>query len=361
MNETDSTLVRTAPAPGLDAAALTRRGFDRSRRGDLTGALADFRQAILIEPGCAVAWNNCGLLRHAQGDPAAALTDFDRALVARPDFAEALVNRGLALQALGRCDEAMADFDRALCCTSEDSRANALHNRGTLKQARGDWHGARADFDAALATDPGHHPTFVNRAAVRKALGDLAGALADLDGAQVLTAPERAGPIHHLRGGVKVLQSDFRGAIAEYDRALALEPANVVYLLSRATARYHFRDPRGVIDYRTAFRLNPRQAAQEMLRVLVESVRPDPEAALTNCNKHLRISGHDALAYARRGWTLVLLGREAEAEADLTLFGELLPDLKGYLDSVTELIRRRSQADGQAPSCHLCSSSGGAR
>jgi hypothetical protein len=58
--------------------------------------------------------------------------------------------------------------------------------------------------------------------------------------------------------------------------AEALEPDHCAHLLSHATAHYRRRDPRGVIDYRRAFRLDPLEASRELVRVLVEDVGATP-------------------------------------------------------------------------------------
>jgi hypothetical protein len=65
-----------------------------------------------------------------------------------------------------------------------------------------------------------------------------------------------------------------------------------------------------------AFRLDARLAAAEIVRVLLQDLGRDAEAVLENCRKHIRINPGDLVAYARRGLTLLLLGREIEAEQD---------------------------------------------
>ncbi len=142
---------------------------------------------------------------------------------------------------------------------------------------------------------------------------------------------------YHGRGGVRVLLNDFAGAIADYDRALAIEPEQFHLYISRGNARYHKRDPRGLLDYRMAFRLDPHGAAREILRILSGDVRRDPQAVLANCDKHLRINDHDLLAYARRGLTLLLLGRSAAAERDLAIVAQLAPDMQIWLRELVAL------------------------
>jgi tetratricopeptide (TPR) repeat protein len=319
------------------ATAFNRRGLSRFAQGDLSGALADFRTAAQCRSDCPEPWNNSGIVRQRLGDLAGALGDFDQALALQPDYAEALNNRARARQALGDHQGALGDFDRALDCATGRFRASVLHNRGALRQHVGDVAGALADFDRALEVDPDHVATHVNRGEARKDAGDLAGALADLDCALDRTPVAAAAPIYHARGGVRALRNDFAGAIADHDTAIRIDPGYCVAYISRGNCRYHRRDPRGLADYLTAFSLNPEGAARELLRVLTEGVRSGAAEVLDNCDRHLRLDERDLLAHARRGMTLVLLGRAREAAPHLARLRARVPAVAPLLDRILEL------------------------
>jgi tetratricopeptide (TPR) repeat protein len=327
--------------PG-SAPALNRRGIARFQGGDVPGALADFRQAALLDPTYAEPLNNSGILRQTLGQLAQAVADFDRALALRPDYPEALTNRGRARLALGNATGARADFDRALeLLNNAPFAASVLHNRAMLRQISGDAAGALADFDQALAIDPAHTATYICRGNLRKETGDLDGALADFEAALAQNPLVSLAAAYHGRGGVRVLRSDFAGAIADYDRALAIEPEQYHLYISRGNARYHKRDPRGLLDFRMAFRLNPDGAAREILRTLRADVRRDAEGVLDNCNKHLRINDRDVIASARRGLTLLLLDRADEAASDLAQVVALAPEMQAWLCKLIDLAGAR--------------------
>jgi tetratricopeptide (TPR) repeat protein len=319
-----------------DAQGRNRLGIARIRQGDAVGALAAFDEAKRCDPGYAEVWNNSGLVRRMLGRLTEAVADFDQALAIRPAYPEALNNRGRTLQAMGDEAGALADFDRALACDRSPFTASILHNRGMLRHARGEQSGALADFDRALEINPEQICTRLQRALTRKEAGDLEGALGDVEAA--LAVSEGDASAYHCRGGIRALQNDFRGAVADYDRALAFEPENVCFYVSRGNARYHLRDPRGLVDYRMAFRIDPNLAAQEVARTLTIL---DASNVLTNCDKHLRINDRDVVAYARRGLTRILMGREAEAEADFVRFRELAPESAECLDRIIALLRGR--------------------
>ena len=78
---------------------------------------------------------------------------------------------------------------------------------------------------------------------------------------------------------MRALLNDFAGAVADYDRALRLEPKWFLLYLSRANARYHLRDRGAVSDFRTAFRLDAEEAIREVLRLLQLDVQRDAVSA----------------------------------------------------------------------------------
>jgi Flp pilus assembly protein TadD len=70
----------------------------RATRGDLAGAIADYGEALRINPGYVEAWNNRGLARRRAGDEAGARADFTRALMVAPPAwpGRRLIERNLA-------------------------------------------------------------------------------------------------------------------------------------------------------------------------------------------------------------------------------------------------------------------------
>jgi tetratricopeptide (TPR) repeat protein len=76
-------------------------------------ALADYDQALALEPGHAAAHFGRGVTLADLGRSEDALAALDQAITLDPGNAAAHVNRGIALAALGNLDQALADFDTA--------------------------------------------------------------------------------------------------------------------------------------------------------------------------------------------------------------------------------------------------------
>jgi tetratricopeptide (TPR) repeat protein len=331
----------------VDAVACNGRGIARYAKGDLAVALAHFERAITLKPGYPQAFNNRGIVRQRLGDFVAALADFDQAIQLAAGYADAFNNRGTLRQAMGDLAGALADFDRAIELMPQGASAFLRYNRGTARQAFGDEAGALADFEAALAVDPDLAVAYHARGVMRHRRGDLVGALADFAHALAITPRAHAASVYHGRGGVKVTQGALRGARADYDMALKLDPGYWVAYVSRANVRYHLRDLAGYVDYRHAFALNPQGTVREILTTVADDLARDAKAVLTNCRKHLRINPNDVAALCRRGLTLLLLHRDADAERDFDEIRASLPQDHVFLQFlITAAQLRRSPSDG---------------
>ncbi|MDD1428124.1 tetratricopeptide repeat protein [Dolichospermum sp. ST_sed9] len=62
-----------------EAEAYNNGGLAKSESGDKAGAIADYNQAITINPQLAVAYNNRGLAKSESGDKAGAIKDLETA------------------------------------------------------------------------------------------------------------------------------------------------------------------------------------------------------------------------------------------------------------------------------------------
>ncbi len=163
----------------LSADNLVQRGVEKIQLGELTEALADFNQALSLNPNDSQAyyyrgkaqrqlerdpsfWEayRQGLLvrgtaRLQLGDERGAITDLTYVLRNDPNATLAYVNRGLARLELGQTQQALTDFTRAL--TLEPNLAIAYHHRGFARHLLGNKEGARTDWDKAATL---YQPTF---------------------------------------------------------------------------------------------------------------------------------------------------------------------------------------------------------
>lgn len=76
-------------------------------------ALADYNEAIRLNPDFVLAYNNRGIVKGMDRDFAGAEEDFTQAIELRPDYADAWYNRGLANHQLGNFSQACDDWKKA--------------------------------------------------------------------------------------------------------------------------------------------------------------------------------------------------------------------------------------------------------
>jgi lipoprotein NlpI len=126
------------------AVAYYNRGNAKNTEGNLDGAIADYTQALVLNPKIALAYCNRGFARQSKGDPDGALADYAQAVALNPKMAVAFYNRGLIKEQKGDLDGAVADSTRAI--DLDPKNAQAYCNRGLARLGKGNLDGALADL-----------------------------------------------------------------------------------------------------------------------------------------------------------------------------------------------------------------------
>ena len=103
-----------AACASSQAIEYYNRGNAYLSEGDLDRAIADYDQAIALDPEDAKAYFHRGLAYARKGDLDRAIADYDQAIVLDPQYADAYFNRGVDYADKGDFDRAIADLERAL-------------------------------------------------------------------------------------------------------------------------------------------------------------------------------------------------------------------------------------------------------
>ncbi len=133
------------------ADAYYNRGNAHSAKGDVAAAIADYDEAIKLDPKNASALTNRGTAHSEKGDADAAVADFDEAIKRNPRFASAYFNRANAYAARADADRAIADYTSSI--RYDRRNVNAFIARGALYLAGGAIPKARADMALAARLD----------------------------------------------------------------------------------------------------------------------------------------------------------------------------------------------------------------
>jgi tetratricopeptide (TPR) repeat protein len=149
-----SAVIGFSPFRGsLIAFAYEGRGRIALRHGAYGRALADFNEAIHLNPNRASLYRDRAQAYRQNGELGLAIADYDEAIALDPKLAAPYHERGLALAAKGDLDRAILSYSTAVRLDPDNAQARL--DRGLAFLARGKPDDARADFEAALALPPG--------------------------------------------------------------------------------------------------------------------------------------------------------------------------------------------------------------
>lgn len=258
----------TATAPKADDFYI--QAGDKYDKGDFQGAIADYTQAIKLNPNYLKAYNNRGLARYLLGNNQGAIADFNQVLKIDSSDVDAYNNRGLARYNLGDKKGALADYSQAL--RFNPKYALAYNNRGIARNNLDDNQGAIADFNQALKINPNYAEAYAGRGLARYQLKDKQGAITDYN--QALRINPKLATAYTSRGVAKSDLGDKQGAIADFNQALKINPNFAPTYTVRGITRFQLGDKKGAIaDLQKAANLNLEQGKTDDYQQLLELIK----------------------------------------------------------------------------------------
>jgi lipoprotein NlpI len=204
------------------AANYYNRGIEYNNKGDTARAIADYNQAISLDPKLASAYNNRGNIYQRKGDYDRAIADYNQTISLDPKFTNAYNNRGNIYYYKGDYDRAIADYNQAISLNPK--LASAYDNRGSAFNDKSDYERAIADYNQAISLDPKFATAYRNRASAYRRSGDNDRAIADYS--QAISLDPAYGWVYRDRAVIWVAKGDTDRAIADLTQATALDPKN---------------------------------------------------------------------------------------------------------------------------------------
>jgi lipoprotein NlpI len=200
------------------AWAFNDRGFAYYQKSDLDPAIADFEQAIRLDPKNAVAFNNRGLIYQARGELDRAIADYNETIRLDPTYIFAFNNRGGAYVDKNDYDRAITDYSEAI--RLNPTFAVAFKARGNAYSAKRDFDRAIADYDQVIKLNPKYAAAFYNRGLCYQHKGDLDRAITDYS--EAIRLDPRDALAFNNRGNAYQLKGSPDRAIPDYSEAIRL-------------------------------------------------------------------------------------------------------------------------------------------
>ncbi|MEP6566206.1 MAG: tetratricopeptide repeat protein, partial [Mesorhizobium sp.] len=377
---------RNGRATGSDTAEThNSRGVEWQEKDDHDRAIAEFGEAIRLDPANSTFYFNRAKSWGLKKDYARALADLDEAVRRDPANAQAYRVRGMTMARVGNSREAFADLDKAIEVSPDDPKSYFIR---ALVWETIDPDKAIADLDKAITLDPANADYREKRLSVqldkRRAAGQPAEQVPDPASSQDYeatraapaapqTAKPAAPPVYeppqlyakedhseivawYLKRGLEQQVGGYvGGAIDSFSSAIDLDPYNAEAFYNRALAEASQGNYAvAATDCRRAIDLDPKRggscnehapgepaqsaagktrdpAAAKILidRANARLAKYGAESALLDLAKAISLDPDNADAYLVRSRARALKGDEAGAVADCRRAIDLDPKRAG--------------------------------
>lgn len=294
------------------AKVYNNRGIARRIKGDLDGAISDYRKAIECRQNYAPAYNNLGVVMRRKGKPGKAVKNYSLAIEKDPEYEKPYANRASIYLERGSYRKAVKDYTRAISLNSSDEEM------------------------------------FVNRGIAFRKLNELDKALQDFEQAHQRNAENPR--IHFQKGLTRIKQEDFEAALECFSRAVRLDSEYGEAHFYRGRMYRMTQQPKWALySFSQAIKYldSPAKAYTERANILDEQDRY--EEAIEDWNKyfHLKEEKTNLTGLVRRGILHFREGNDHQAKSDLQVFLEQAEtDHPGYEKASNVL----SQLSNQVPS-----------
>ncbi len=309
------------------APAWALRGVARSQLGEGEAALADLTKAVTLDPARAELWYYRAKLRAEANDLAGARRDLDEAIARREGFFFAFMDRASVRRRLGDLGGAIEDYGRAI--ELQPSFGGAYHDRGAARMARGDPPAeVLSDFDQAVKLLPEMPQGWTGRGFVLGVLGRHEEAAADFG--RSLDLDREQPRVWLAKGHANRRAGDLEAALADFDQTIQRAPRQPAGWFGRATTRAQaglLDDAIG--DFDLGLGIDPSNPRALLGRGATQVRRRDFAAAIADLDASVA-AAETAAAVGLRGRVKVLVGKRAEAMADLEQAARLEKGAEAY-------------------------------
>ena len=307
--------------------------------GDYEKALADYTQAIMLEPTWAdLYWMRAQIYR-ATGDELSAANDEGSACEIDPLSAAWRYANRARQRSSSETDAAMLDANRAISLDPES--AFAYDSRANVWRWKDKYDLAVRDHQRAIQIEPDRPDWYLSRAVTYRLERESELALADCNHAIRLSP--NAAECYEVRAGQFQWQQEYEQAIADYSKAIELDPQSR-FFAGRAEVyveqgQYH----QAVVEYTHALEQEwsgPSKSYYFLRRSRVYEELGDYEKAILDYTEVIELNSRilSAVGYSGRADIFLKQGNYAKAQGDLAMAYELNPDSE-YRHSKAESLR----------------------
>ncbi len=211
------------PAPA-SAQPFVKTGMELFKQGKYQAALVEFDKAVNADPKSSAAYEWRGRTRLRMTGSLEPISDFDQALKLNPRNTGALNSRGSTYLGVGDLGRALADYNAVLALDPSNAAAYAF--RGLTYSQMGDSKRGLEDIATAIKIAPNFPPSYGNMGQIYSFQLRQYDKALDAFNKQLQLDPVGTSPFFHSRGWAYLNLGDDDAALADFNRALVINPAN---------------------------------------------------------------------------------------------------------------------------------------
>jgi tetratricopeptide (TPR) repeat protein/S1-C subfamily serine protease len=220
--------------------------------------------------------------------------------------------QGFIAQSLEKYDKAIRSLDIAIQLEPNDLKW--LNQKANVFQESKQYNKSISIYNEIIQKEPKAY-AYTNRGKAKSALGNKKEAIADYDRAIAIN-PKHA-MAYTNRGNAKSALGNKKEAIADYDRAIAINPIFAMAYYNRGLAKYGLGNKKEAIaDFDLAIAINPKYVEAYYDRGNTKYDLGNKKEAITDYSRAIAINPKYAEAYLNRGGTKSDLGSKKEAITD---------------------------------------------
>jgi tetratricopeptide (TPR) repeat protein/S1-C subfamily serine protease len=220
--------------------------------------------------------------------------------------------QAMLAQSLEKYDKAIKSLDTAIQLEINDPKW--LNQKADIFYDSKQYHKSIDIYNDIIQKQPEAY-AYLNRGRAKSALGNKKEAIADYD--RALAINPKFAKAYSNRGSTKSDLGNNKEAIADYDRALAINPKFAEAYYNRGTAKYGLGDKKEAIaDFDRAIAINPKFAEAYNNRGATKSDLGNKKEAIADYDRAIAINHKYAQAYYNRGAIKSDLGNKKEAIVD---------------------------------------------
>lgn len=277
--------------PECPDAYFVRGTIRYQHAGDLIGAKADLDKAIALNPTFAVAYAARGTILFDQKNYAAALADFSKSMQLRPDVVSNYEARGNTYVQLKNYNAAIADFNQCIKLNPNQHMPYLRRGEAYVKLQR--WDLALADVSKGLEVKQTPE-LFANRGWINFKLKHYSDSMADYN--RALALDPKCWRAYQVKGYIYQERRQYKQAIELLNKALEMKPGEADCLEARGDCYLDLGQyDKGLSDYLAASKGQPEYPSRLRKEIVVAyEFKNDYAKALAACNEALKLEPKSA-------------------------------------------------------------------